>query len=129
MRIEHIALWTKDLERSRKFYSSFFGAKSGEKYENSAKGFTSYFMTFESGCRLEIMNMNSRSDSESGVEERFIGISHLAISVGTKRIVDELTECLRKNGFTIVSDPRESGDGYYESVVLDPDNNRVEITV
>lgn len=128
MKIEHIAIWTEDLERSREFYSVFFGAKSGEKYINSAKGFSSYFLSFKSGCRLEIMKMESRSDSEI-TEENFKGISHFAISVGSKQTVDELTESLRENGFTIASNPRETGDGYYESVVLDPDGNRVEITV
>jgi lactoylglutathione lyase len=96
---------------------------------NSAKGFSSYFLSFETGCRLEIMTMESMSEEEGIVEERNSGISHMAISVGTKQNVDNLTESLRKNGFIVASDPRETGDGYYESVVLDPDGNRVEITV
>ena len=127
MKIEHIAIWTKDIERSRNFHKTFFNAKSGDKYKNSEKGFSSYFLNFDNGCRLEIMN--KKNDIKNIVGERFFGISHFAMSVGTKQIVDELTETLRKDGFNVVSSPRETGDGYYESVVLDPDGNRIELTI
>ena len=129
MKIEHIAIWTKELERSRDFYIRFFGAKSGEKYENNKKGFSSYFLSFEAGCRLEIMKMDGRSESRIDIEEQYLGISHFAISVGDKQSVNQLTETLREQGITVVSEARESGDGYYESVVLDPDGNRIEITI
>ena len=128
MKIEHIALWTEDLERSRSFYMEFFGAKSNEKYVNVEKGFSSYFLTFDTGCRLEIMNMSGKVKYEDNREERFTGISHLAISVGSKQKVDELTRALSDKGFIVASNPRETGDGYYESVVLDPEGNRIEIT-
>ena len=129
MKIEHIAIWTKALERSRDFYTQFFGAKSGEKYENKKKGFSSYFLSFKDGCRLEIMKMEGRSESEKDIKERYRGISHFAISVGDKQSVNQLTESMREQGVAIVSEARETGDGYYESVVLDPDGNRVEITI
>jgi len=106
----------------------FFGAKSNEKYINVKKGFSSYFLSFDTGCRLEIMNMSGKAKNEENHEERFKGISHLAITVGSKQKVDVLTRSLRDKGFTVASDPRETGDGYYESVVLDPDGNRIEIT-
>ncbi len=128
MKIEHIALWTADLERSRSFYVEFFGAKSNEKYENKETGFSSYFLSFGSGCRLEIMNMADQSKCEDSFEEKHFGISHFAISVGSKQDVDELTLSLGERGFTVASHPRKTGDGYYESVVLDPDGNRIEIT-
>ena len=129
MRIEHIALWTSDLEKSKMFYETFFGAHSGEKYVNEKKGFSSYFLSFESGCRLEIMTMRNADSSENQPVEKFSGISHFAVSAGTKEKVDELTNRIQGAGFCIASEPRETGDGYYESVVLDPDGNRVEITI
>ena len=129
MKIEHIAVWTKDLERSRDFYTQFFMATAGDKYENKTKGFSSYFLSFKDGARLEIMTMESRSESEKTNEERYYGISHFAVSVGDKQTVDQLTETLRRQGVTVASEPRTTGDGYYESVVLDPDGNRIEITV
>ncbi len=129
MKIEHIAIWTKDLEKSRNFYTQFFKAKAGQKYVNKTKGFSSYFLSFEDGCRLEIMTMDTRCENETDTEERYHGISHFAVSVGDKKIVDLLTEDLRSQGITVASEPRTTGDGYYESVVLDPDGNRVEITI
>ncbi|OQX29452.1 MAG: hypothetical protein B0D92_03650 [Spirochaeta sp. LUC14_002_19_P3] len=127
MKIEHIAIWTKELEVSRRFYAQFFGAKSGEKYENKIKGFSSYFLTFEDGCRLEIMNLKGKTEKE--IDTQYRGIAHFAISAGKKEAVNHLTELLRGQGVPILSEPRETGDGYYESVVLDPDGNRIEITV
>jgi lactoylglutathione lyase len=128
VKIEHIAIWTENLERSRSFYVDFFGAISNQKYENTKKDFTSYFLSFDTGCRLEIMNITGKSKCKDSSKETFFGISHFAISVGSKLKVDELTLSLSKKGFTIVSEPRVTGDGYYESIVLDPDGNRIEIT-
>ncbi len=113
MKISHIAIWTRDLERSREFYATYFQAMSGAKYENSSKGFSSYFLSFDGGCRLEIMKMASMGGGEDDFEERLSGISHFAVSVGSKQKVDEMTESLRENGFIVASDPRETGDGYY----------------
>ncbi|MEM6281384.1 MAG: VOC family protein [Chloroflexota bacterium] len=126
MRIEHVALWTHDLECSRTFYETYFGATSGEKYTNVKNQFASYFLTFDSGARLELMQMAGIPD---GPREQVTGWVHIAVSVGSENAVNALTERLRTDGYTIDSEPRTTGDGYYESVVLDPDGNRVEITV
>jgi lactoylglutathione lyase len=128
MRIDHLALWVADLEGMRDFYTSYFGATSGEKYTNAVKQFTSYFLTFEpEGTRIELMQ---RPDISDPVGKRgFVrGIAHFAISVGSKEGVDRLTERLRADHFSIESGARTTGDGYYESVVLDPQGNCVEIT-
>lgn len=128
MNIDHIAIWVDDLERMREFYVTYFQMVSNEKYMNPKKGFTSYFLTFgESKTRLELMN---RADI---TEEPFNrgphkGIVHLAVSVGDKKAVDLLTERLRADGYEVVGEPRTTGDGYYESVVLDPEGNHIEIT-
>ncbi|WP_288374668.1 VOC family protein [Chryseobacterium culicis] len=127
MKIEHIAIWVKDLEKSRTFYQKYFGAVSDEKYHNTVKNFQSYFLSFENGCRLEIMTRPDIKESENSYEVQHYGLIHLAFSVGNKQKVDELTETLRKDGYTIAGEPRTTGDGYYESVILDPENNIIEI--
>jgi len=127
MRIEHLALWVDDLEKIRAFYAKYFGTVSGEKYHNPKKGFSSYFLKFrESGARLEIMN---RIDITTAAADRSLnkGYTHLAISIGGKDAVDDLTEQLRLDGYIVESEPRTTGDGYYESVVLDPEGNSIEI--
>jgi lactoylglutathione lyase len=129
MNIEHIAIWAKDIERMKKFYERYFNAKSGEKYFNHTKNFESYFLTFDSGCRLEIMQMPGIPPSQNDIYKQFTGLVHFAISVGSKQTVDSLTDNFRKDGYEIVGEPRTTGDGYYESVVLDPESNRIEITV
>lgn len=129
MKIEHFALWTKDLERLRSFYEHYFRAKAGEKYVNPKKQFESYFLSFEGGCRLELMQMPAVPDSTNDVYQQFTGYIHFAVSTGSKEKVDELTHQLKQDGYEILDGPRTTGDGYYESVVLDPDNNRVEITI
>jgi lactoylglutathione lyase len=129
MHIEHIAIWAKDLEKMRVFYEKYFGGKSNEKYRNDRKGFESYFISFDSGARLEIMQMPMIPDSKNDIYEQFKGLIHFAISVGTQEIVDALTKILENDGFEIVGQPRWTGDGYYESVVLDPEQNRIEITI
>jgi lactoylglutathione lyase len=126
MKIDHIALWTQNLERSRVFYETYFGGTANDKYSNPSTRFESYFLSFESGTRLELMQMPSIADN---IHVQTIGWIHIAISTGSKLVVDELTERLRADGYSIVGEPRTTGDGYYESVVLDPDGNRVEITV
>ncbi|CAD5258685.1 MULTISPECIES: VOC family protein [unclassified Imperialibacter] len=126
MKIEHIALWTTKLEELKDFYTTYFGAKAGEKYHNPTKQFTSYFLSFDSGTRLEIM---ARPDVEQHPGDAYRkGLIHWAMSVGSKEKVDQLTEQLRNDGFEIIGEPRTTGDGYYESVVADPDGNLVEIT-
>ena len=127
MKIEHVALWTQNLERMRDFYVEFFDGKSNAKYTNPKKGFESYFITFNSGARLEIMRQATIPANRNDVDEQYIGLIHVAMSVGSRAGVDELTNELRAAGYRVVSEPRETGDGYYESCVLDPDGNRVEI--
>lgn len=125
MKIEHIALWVKDLEGMKSFYVKYFKATSNEKYTNTSKGFSSYFLTFQSGARLELMN---RIDINLLTNES-LGWAHLAFSVGSEEQVDVLTEQLRSEGIEIVGEPRTTGDGYYESVIRDPEKNLIELTV
>ena len=126
MRIEHIGLWAKDLEKTKKFYETHFEGKAGDKYVNPKTCFESYFIQFKSGARLEIMKKPSLI--ASGNDEKHLGYAHIAFSVGSKEKVDAVTETLRSEGSRVVSEPRVTGDGYYESCVLDPDGNKVEIT-
>ena len=128
MKIEHLAIWVNDLERMRVFYETYFGAIAGDKYHNPSKKFTSYFLSFEDGPRMELMHRSDIAKKLKG-EMEHIGIIHFAVSVGSKEKVDELTEQIRASGNKIVGEPRTTGDGYYESVVLDPENNRIEITI
>jgi lactoylglutathione lyase len=128
VRIEHIALWTKDLKGMKEFYGRFFNGEAGPKYVNTKSGFESYFINFESGARLEIMKTPILLSAEDG-ETNYCGYHHFAFAVGSEAKVDELTDLLRKEGYQVISGPRRTGDGYYESCVLDPDGNRVEITV
>lgn len=128
MNIEHIAIWTEDIERLKEFYTSYFGAEAGKKYVNKKKQFQSYFLTFSSGARLEIMQRADIQPKENSQAEKH-GYAHLAISVGSELNVNRLTEKLMQNGYTKLDGPRRTGDGYYESVILDPDGNQIEITV
>ena len=124
MHIEHIAIWTRDLERLRTFYETYFEGTAGDKYVNAAKQFESYFLTFASGARLEIMHA---PDVTPPPENTRAGYAHLALAAGSEPQVDALTARLRGDGYRVVSGPRRTGDGYYESCVLDPDGNHVEI--
>lgn len=128
MKIEHLAIWCADLEKLKVFYSTYFDARPGEKYFNPKKQFESYFLSFDDGCRLELMQMPGIPDSKNNVHDQFKGLIHFAISVGSKEAVDALTNRLRTDGYEVVGEPRTTGDGYYESVVLDPEGNRIEIT-
>lgn len=127
-RLDHVALWTDDIERLATFYRSYFNAKVGEKYINPSKGFESCFVTFEGGARLEIMRTTSIQPVAHAPGTQRMGLTHLALSVGSVEQVNELTDQLRGDGYSVIDGPRRTGDGYYESVVLDPDGNRVEIT-
>lgn len=128
MKIEHLAIWVEDIEGMRRFYEHYFGAASNDKYVNPLKKYTSYFLSFEGGdCRIELMQ---RPDIiEEPARRGFVkGIAHFSFSVGSKEKVDALTERLRAAGYTVASEPRTTGDGYYESAVLDPEGNYVEIS-
>jgi lactoylglutathione lyase len=129
MRIEHIAIWARDIEALKTFYVKYFQCTSGEKYFNPKKNFESYFLSFDNGARLEIMQMPGIAQHSENPADQFLGLTHLAISVGSKEIVNSLTEKLRADGYAIVGEPRTTGDGYYESVILDPEQNRIEITI
>jgi lactoylglutathione lyase len=127
MKIEHIAIWTRDLEKMREFYQTYFQMKSGQRYENPNKGFSSYFLSFDTGARIELMTKSDITDNKNPQHD-FSGLTHFAVSVGNKTKVNALTEQLRKDGYEVTGEPRTTGDGYYESVILDPEGNRIEIT-
>ncbi|MFJ6414215.1 VOC family protein [Terribacillus saccharophilus] len=126
MKIEHIAIWVKDIERMKNFYMRYFGAESNSLYVNEKKGFASYFLTFSSGSRLELMK---KVGVNKEVLSNQLGWAHVAFSVGSKDEVDTLTKMIREDGYTIKGNPRTTGDGYYESVIEDPEGNTVEITI
>ncbi len=127
MRIEHAAVYVKDLERSREFFTKYFQAESNDGYYNSKTGFRSYFLTFEDGARLEIMNRQDAKDTQKELVQN--GYIHIAFSAGSREKVDELTNRLRADGYSVISGPRVTGDGYYESCILDLEGNQIEITV
>jgi len=129
MNIEHVAIWTDDLEVMKRFYVKYFHAAPNEKYVNSTKGFSSYFLCFESGARLEIMQLHGMAGSGRTPGEQRKGFAHLAFSLGSRQAVDALTSTLREEGYPVLDGPRTTGDGYYESTVLDPESNRLELTV
>lgn len=127
MKLEHVAIWTKALEAMRSFFETYFGAVAGNRYDNPSTGFSSYFLSFDSGSRLEIM---TRSDLAGRPNvDMAVGLAHIAIALGSREAVDSLTARLEADGYTVASRPRTTGDGYYESVVLDGDGNRIELTV
>ena len=126
MRIEHVALWTRDLERAKEFYIQYFNGQPSKKYLNPNTGFESYFLSFESSARLELM---TKPELKAKEEDLVLGYAHLAFAVGSQETVKELTERLRSDGYIVFSEPRITGDGYYESVIEDPEGNFVEITV
>lgn len=127
MKIEHVALYVKDLERSRHFFEKYFGAVSNTQYHNRNTGFRSYFLSFEDGCRLEIMNREELLSCDNTAART--GFIHIAFSIGSKEKVDELTEQLKGDGYQVTSGPRTTGDGYYESCIVDLEGNQIEITV
>ncbi len=127
MRIDHLAIWTFNLEGLRNFYMHYFDASSNEVYHNHSREFRSYFLSFGGDCRLELMEMPGIPKSKDNPLKQFTGLIHFAIKVGSKNKVDQLTEDLKKDGFKIIGEPRTTGDGCYESIFLDPDGNRVEI--
>lgn len=129
MTLEHVAIWTNKLEELKDFYIKYFGGKANEKYINSQKKFESYFITFTSGARLEIMrrpDIPENTNDRVGTQHQ--GLIHMAFGVDTMQDVEQKAQELKAAGFPILSGPRKTGDGYYEFETLDPDGNRLEVT-
>jgi lactoylglutathione lyase len=129
MHIAYLAIWAKDLENLKTFYERYFGAQANTKYINVQKQFQSYFLTFTSGARLELMYRPDIPSMATQAGQERLGYAHLAMSVGSEAAVDALTMRLVTDGYPCLDGPRRTGDGYYESVILDPEGNRIEITV
>lgn len=126
MHIEHIAMYVNDIEKTKEFFIKYFNATSNEGYHNPNTDFRSYFLSFDDGVRLEIMNRPQMKDEEKSLNRT--GYIHIAFSLGSKKQVDDLTERLRNDGFSVVSGPRTTGDGYYESCIIGIEGNQIEIT-
>ncbi len=126
MKIEHIAMYVNDLEAARDFFVKYLGGKSNDGYHNKTTDFRSYFISFDDGARLELMNKPGLSDLDKPLNRT--GYIHIAFSVGSKEAVDDLTKRLKDDGFEVVSGPRTTGDGYYESCIIAIEGNQIEIT-
>ena len=126
MKVEHIAMYVNDLEKAKDFFVKYFRAKSNDGYHNKTTNFRSYFLTFEDGARIELMCHPDMQDAEKGI--RRTGLIHIAFSVGSKEKVDELTQILKNDGYEVLSGPRTTGDGYYESCIVGIEGNQIEIT-
>ena len=122
--IEHLALWSEDIERLRQFYERYLGAQTGELYRSRTQPLISYFLTFDGGARLEIMTSSQVEARQTG---RRVGLAHFALRVGSREHVNQLVERLRLEKVEIAGEPRLTGDGYYEAIILDPDGNSVEL--
>ena len=127
MKIEHVAMYVNDLEKARDFFIKYLGGVSNDGYHNTKTGFKSYFISFDDGSRLELMNKPEMTDDEKVLART--GYIHIAFSLGSKDAVDELTERLKFNGYEVVSGPRTTGDGYYESCIIGIEGNQIELTV
>ncbi len=127
MRIEHIAMYVSDLEATKDFFIRYFGASANAGYHNPTTGFRSYFLEFGDGARLEIMNRPDMGDPPKQPYDT--GYRHIAFSAGSREAVDALTKQLARDGFSVISGPRTTGDGYYESCIVGIEENLIEITV
>lgn len=127
MHIEHVALYVNDLYAAREFFERYFGAQAGEEYHNPRTDFRSFFLSFDDGARLEIMTRPDTVDADKPLTRT--GFAHLCFALGSEERVDELTERFRADGYEVLSGPRTTGDGYYESCILGPEGNQIEITV
>lgn len=126
MRIEHIAMYVSDLEQAKDFFVKYLGGHANAGYHNKTTDFRSYFISFEEGARLELMQKPKMWDLEKPLART--GYAHLAFSVGSKEGVDALTARLQQEGFQVISGPRTTGDGYYESCIVAIEGNQIEIT-
>ena len=127
MRIEHIEMYVNDLETTRDFFVKYFNARSNSGYHNETTDFRSYFLSFDDGARLEIMKKTVMEDAVKGIART--GYIHIAFSLGSKKAVDELTKKIKNDGYDVISGPRTTGDGYYESCIIGIEGNQIEITV
>lgn len=127
MVIEHVAMYVNDLERARDFFVRFLNGRSNDGYHNERTGFRSYFISFDGGARIEIMNKPDMSDERKNLNRT--GYAHLAFSTGCKERVDELTEQIRTAGYEVISGPRTTGDGYYETCIVAIEGNQIELTI
>ena len=127
MQIEHIAMYVNDLEMVRSFFIRFLGGTSNDGYHNASTGFRSFFISFDDGARLEIMHKPGIVDAKKDLNRT--GYAHIAFSVGSKEMVDELTARIKEAGYEVVSGPRTTGDGYYESCIVVIEGNQIELTV
>jgi lactoylglutathione lyase len=125
MRINHIALYVNNLENMKSFYEKYFNAKPNKMYHNQKTGLKTYFLEFNGECRIEIMTKEKLNDTIKDINNT--GYIHVALSVGSKDKVDEITKQLELDGYKVISQPRITGDGYYESCIIDPENNQIEI--
>ena len=126
MRIDHIAMYVNELEKTRDFFIKYFHAVSNEGYHNKSTDFRSYFLSFDDGARLEIMHRPNMVDCEKELTRT--GYIHIAFSLGSKDAVNELTQRLKSDGYTVISGPRTTGDGCYESCIIGIEGNQIEIT-
>ena len=127
MKIEHIAMYVNDLEKTKEFFVKYFDAVANDGYHNPNTDFRSYFLSFEDGARLEIMNKPQMDDLEKPLNRT--GYAHSAFRVDSKEKVDALTKLLKQDGYDVISGPRTTGDGYYESCIIAIEQNQIEITV
>ncbi len=127
MKIDHVAMYVNDLEAAKAFFIHYLGASCNDRYHNKATGFQSYFLSFGDGARLEIMSKPQMQDDEKGLNRT--GLIHIAFSLGSKEEVDRLTQQLKADGYQVISGPRTTGDGYYESRVIAIEGNQIELTV
>ena len=129
MKIDHIGIWVRDIDKIGDFYKKYFKGTATQKYHNLQKKFTSCFIEFPSGSRIELMHRPEIRKDVDNSDIQHLGYVHLSISVGSEADVDWITESLRTDGFEVLDGPRKTGDGFYESVILDPEGNRIELTV
>lgn len=127
MYIEHVAMYVQDLEAARAFFVKYLNCISGELYHNQKTGFKSYFLSFDSGARLELMHKDNIKDAK--VDSYTLGLSHIAFALGSQDAVDNMTKRLKDDGFEVISGPRVTGDGYYESAITIIEGNTIEFTV
>ncbi len=127
MKIEHVAMYIENLERAKEFFVKYFNAVPNNMYHNKKTDFRSYFLSFDDGARLEIMNRPQITDNSKKSERT--GYSHIAFSLGSAENVDRLTSELKADGYKVINEPRTTGDGYYESCIVDLECNEIELTI